>query len=135
MQFIDTNIFIRHFTKDDAVKARACLALFQEAQKGKVTITTSETIIAEVVFVLSSKKLYALDRATIQALLFPLLMIRGLKLQYKRTLIHALELYCQYNVDFEDALAVAHMERQGITTLFSYDRGFDDMKMVKRREP
>jgi predicted nucleic acid-binding protein len=135
MQFIDTNIFIRHLTGDDAVKAQACLALFQKAQRNEIALTTSETIVAEVVYVLSSRQLYNLPRTQIRALLYPLLSLRGLKLAYRKTYLRALDLYATYPIDFEDAMAVAHMERQKITDIVSYDKGFDRIPAVGRQEP
>ncbi len=56
MEFVDTNIFIRYLTKDDPREAQACFELFQKAQRRGVQLTTSEAIIAEVVYVLSSKE-------------------------------------------------------------------------------
>lgn len=47
-----------------------------------------------------------------------------------------LDIYSSYPfLDFEDALAIAHMERQGIKELWSYDRDFDRIPEVKRVEP
>lgn len=40
-----------------------------------------------------------------------------------------------YPLDFEDALIVAHMERQGIAKLISYDRGLDQVAGIRRLEP
>lgn len=57
MQFIDANVFIRHLTRDDPEKAQACFELFQKAGQREITLTTSESVIAEVVYVLSSKQL------------------------------------------------------------------------------
>ena len=68
MQFVDTNIFLRHLTNDDPIKAKACFALFQRAQQKKIAITTSESVIAEVVYVLSSsKQVYKLNPEEIRA--------------------------------------------------------------------
>ena len=98
-------------------------------------MTTSETIVAEVVYVLSSKQLYNVPRTQIRQLLYPLLSLRGLKLTYRKTYLRALDLYATYAIDFEDAMAVAHMERQKITEIMSYDKGFDRIQAVKRLEP
>ena len=38
-------------------------------------------------------------------------------------------------MDFEDALIVAHMERQAVRVLYSYDRDFDQVQGVNRQEP
>ena len=138
MQFVDANIFIRHLTADDPDKARACLALFQRANRNELALTTSESVIAEVVYVLSSKQLYGLSHEEIKTLLYPLITIPGLKLTHRKTYLRALDLYAAYPLDFEDALSVAHLERQGITDLISYDRGFDrvaNTSNIARMEP
>jgi predicted nucleic acid-binding protein len=135
MPFIDANVFIRHLTRDDPKKAQACLELFQKAREKKITLTTSESVIAEVVYVLSSKKLYDLPRKEIRELLYPLLSLPGLKLTNRRTYLHALDLYASYPLDFEDALTVAQMKRQKIIEVYSYDRHFDQVAGITRLEP
>ena len=135
MQFVDTNIFIRYLTKDDPGKAQACFELFQQAQANQVALTTTEAVITEVVYVLSSKKTYDLARADIRARLYPLLSVPGLRLLHRQTYLRALDLYAAHSLDFEDALSVAHMQRQAIKELYSYDRGFDQLKSITRQEP
>lgn len=125
MQFIDTNIFIRYLTRDDPEKAAACRRLFERAKLGEVSLTTSEAVIAEIVFVLSSKRLYNLSRQEIRVRLYPLVSLAGLKLVNRRACLRALDLYGSNNIDFEDALIIAEMERRKITELYSYDEDFD----------
>lgn len=135
MFFVDTNIFLRHLTGDDPKKAQACLDLFERAERNEVTLTTSESVIAEIVYVLSSKSVYGLSREEIRSRLYPLLSLQGLKLTNRKTFLRALDLYVTYNLDFEDVLIVAHMERQKVTDVFSYDRGFNRVQSVNRHEP
>jgi predicted nucleic acid-binding protein len=135
MQFIDANIFIRHLTRDDPEKAQACLELFQKARQKEITLTTTEAVIAEVVYVLSSKRLYNLPREEIRRLLYPLLSLPGFKLTNRKMYLRALDLYATYPIDFEDALIVAQMERQKISEVYSYDRDFDQVAGIIRREP
>lgn len=49
--------------------------------------------------------------------------------------LRALDLYAIYPLDFEDAIILARMERQKITELYSFDRGFDAVAGITRREP
>ena len=135
MHFIDANVFIRHLTRDDPEKAQACLELFRQAQEKEITLITSESVIAEVVYVLSSKRLYNLPRDEIKQLLYPLLSLPGLKLTHRKTFLHALDLYAIYPLDFEDALTVAQMKRQEISEIYSYDRHFDQVAGITRLEP
>lgn len=135
MPFIDANVFIRYLTRDDPQKADACFDLFQRAKRDEVALVTIEAVIAEVVYVLSSKNLYALPRAKIRALLYPLLSLPGLKLVGRKTYLRALDVYASYKIDFEDAVIVAQMERQEETDLYSYDRHFDQVPGITRIEP
>jgi len=135
MQFVDANIFLRFLTQDNPDKARACLELFRQADRGEVTLFTTETIIAEIVYVLSSPRLYRLSREDIRKRLVPLLTLGGLRIPSRQTVLRALELYEAHPVDFEDALAVAHMEHHSIEEIISYDRDFDRFPQVTRIEP
>jgi len=137
VKFVDTNVFLRFLTRDDETKAEACLRLFQRLDAGLDEATTCEAVLAEVVYVLSSRgSAYNLPAGEIAARLRPLLSSRGLKLPNKRMYLRALDLYETYSpLDFEDALAVAHMERQKISAIVSYDRDFDRVTQVNREEP
>jgi predicted nucleic acid-binding protein len=82
--FLDTNIFLRHILNDDPVKSPACFALIRAIERGETTVWTSELAIAEVVFVLESKRTYNVPRDTIRDVLLPLLSLPGIKLPHKR---------------------------------------------------
>jgi predicted nucleic acid-binding protein len=135
MRFVDANIILRYLTNDDPVKARKCLALFRKAKTSEIVLTTSESVIAEVVYVLSSKRVYNLARKEVVARLRPLIYVPGLKLSYRTAYLRALEIYTSYRIDFEDALSIAHMERQKIRDIYSYDKDFDQVKEITRIEP
>lgn len=135
MQFIDTNIFIRYITRDDPAKAEACFDLFKQIETNEATATTSESVIAEVAFVLSSRRLYNLSHEEIRKILYPLLTLPGLRLPQRDTYLRALDLYALHQVDFEDALSVAHMEHQHIEEVVSYDTGFNRLAHISRVEP
>lgn len=135
MQFVDANVILRYLTRDDPQKAQACFDLFRQAERGEVVLFTTETIVAEIVYVLSSRRLYNLSREHIRARLMPLLTLPGLRFPNRQALLRALELFESHAVDFEDALAVAHMEQQGIDKIISYDRDFDQFLQITRVEP
>ncbi len=136
MRFVDTNIFVRYLTGDDPVKQAACFAFFQRVQAGEEEATTREATVAEVVFVLTSRALYALSPADVQARLLPVLLLSGLRLPQKDVTLRALDLHAQQpRLDFPDALAIAHMEQAGIDQIVSYDQDFDRVPPVRRVEP
>lgn len=134
MRWLDTNILIRYFTKDDPTKAQRCLELLRRVRQGAEEITTSETIIAEVTYVLTRH--YNLSHSEIASLLRPVLSLKGLRLPNKRMLLRALDLFETHaRLDFEDALGIAHMERLEVTDILSYDTDFDGIQGIRRVEP
>lgn len=131
--FVDTNIFLRFLTRDSEEKAQACFRLFQRAKADEVRLTTSEAVIAEVVYVLQRQ--YRVSRGEIRQRLQLLLEIKNVQLPYRGVYLRALSLYSQHAVDFEDCLTVAHLERQKNSRLYSYDRDFDRFDQITRLEP
>ena len=135
MQFVDTNIFLRFLTNDDQVKARKCFDLFENARLGKIKLQTTESVLTEVVYILSSKKLYALSPKEIYERILPMIKIKTLKILNKKTLLRAFQLYIRYKLDIEDSILLAQMEDGRVKEIFSYDRGFDKVAEIKRLEP
>ena len=135
MQFIDSNVFLRFLTKDDPVEAERVKALLQQAERGEVELLTSETAIAELVFVLSSPRLYKLSRGAVRTVLLPVVSLEGLKLPNRSVFVRALDLYATTPMNFVDALAVAQMERRKVTEIYSYDEHFDRVAGIKRIQP
>ncbi len=137
MRFLDTNIILRYLTRDDEAKAEACYQLFQRVKLGEEELFTCEAIVTEVAYVLSSRRApYRLSHEEVRARLLPILTLRGLRLAQKRLYLRALDLYASSSfLDFEDALAVAHMEHQGVSEIVSYDKDFDRITGLRRVEP
>ena len=135
MKFLDANVILRYLTRDDPKKAENCYELFQKVKRGEIELTTCEAIIAEVVYVLSSHSLYNLPQDEICSLLLPIINLYGLKIPQKRLYIRALDIYASKNIDFEDALSFAHMEKRQIKEIYSYDSDFDKLEELRRLEP
>ena len=137
MRFLDTNVILRYLTRDDEAKAEACYRLFQRVKDAEEEVVTCEAIVTEVVYVLSSPRApYRLSHEEVRERLMPILTLRGLKLGQKRIYLHALDIYASSPfLDFEDALAIAHMARLGVTEIVSYDRDFDRIAGLRRVEP
>ncbi len=133
--FLDTNLIIRFLTRDDPEQAARAYDAFQQAEAGRLTLVSTEGVVVEAVQVLSSKQLYNLPRAVIRDQLTDILQVRGLEVPDRDTLLRALVLYAVTNLDFVDVLILAQMERRGITTVLSFDRGFDRIEGITRREP
>lgn len=135
MDFLDTNILLRYLTKDDPAKAERCYELLQRIKRKEIRVVTSQAVLAEVVYVLSSRALYNQSRERVRALLLPIVSLPALRIPFRRAFLRALDLYASTSLDFEDALSVAHMERLKIATILSYDQDFDHVEGIQRREP
>ena len=137
MRFLDTNVILRYLTNDDEAKARNCYELFQRARRGEEDLFTCEAVVAECAYVLSSPRLpYRLTHEEVRARLMPVLSLRSVHIHEKRVALRALDVYAAYEfLDFEDALAVAHIERGDAADILSYDRDFDRVPDVRRVEP
>lgn len=133
--FVDTDVIIRLLTGDDKRKQSAAKSLFKRVEAKNLTLVAPETVIADVVYVLSSPRLYNLERTNIQALLLPLLRLPNFKVRNRRLTIRALDIYAATNLDFGDAVIVAYMERGKSRTLYSFDEDFDKITTVNRQIP
>lgn len=133
-EFVDANVFLRLITADDLKKAARCLDLFQRAIRGEATLYTSESVVAEVVSVLS-RTAYRVPRADVEAALGSALSNPGLRVEHKDSVLRALELWQESKLDFEDCLSVQHLRRLALDGIYSYDRDFDRIPDIRRLEP
>jgi predicted nucleic acid-binding protein len=132
---IDTDVIIRLLTGDDLEKQAHARDLFKRIEAGELTVFAPITTIADCVYVLSSPSLYKLPRAKVVGLLLPILRLRGFRLQDRRAVLKALDLYAATALDFGDAYLVASLQRLGSRTVYSFDRDFDRIKEIQRLEP
>jgi predicted nucleic acid-binding protein len=140
VRFLDTNTFLRYLvapqSSTDQQKYRACAALFQRVKAGTEQVTTCEAVFTEVLYNLCSSRQYNLSHQDAAARFRPLILLSGLTLPQKRIYVRALDLFASSSsLDIEDCLIVAHMERQGIKELLSYDTDFDQVSTITRQEP
>lgn len=132
-RFIDTNLFLRYFTRDDETKAALVLQLLQRVERGEEQLITSPLVIFETIFTL--EKFYKVPKGEIQDLMLPLLSLKRLELPAKQIYQQALDIYVQYPISFTDAFNVAFMNDKDIKEIYSYDTDFDKIKEIKRITP
>ena len=140
MRFLDTNIILRYLAKPitsaDKTKHQSTTELFKSIKQGNEEVITDSSVVSEVVYVLCSTRQYNLSHEKAAARLRPIIHLRHLKLFHKRTYLRALDFFSMHNfLDFEDAVIIAQMERQGVKEIYSYDTDFDHMRDIKRIEP
>ncbi len=133
--FIDADVIVRFLTGDDLKKQAAAASLFEQVEQNELRITTPVTTIADVIYVLTSPRLYRVPRPKVAALLTALLSLAGFDMPQRESLLNALSLYGASNLDFGDALIAASMLVNDAEVLYSYDHDFDCLTGIKRVEP
>ena len=133
--FVDTNLFIRFFVNDNPDQHRSACHLFKQLREGQVKIIAPHTVIDEVVFVLSSPKLYQRSRQEIAACLMPMLKLRGMQVYQREAIVSALSLYANTNLDFADCVTVTLAKAGQVKSIYTFDMDFDANEGVNRLEP
>ena len=132
-RFLDTNILLRYFTKDDEDKAKRALNLLLRVERGEERVETSLLVIFETVYAL--QRLYHVPRPQIRQLLLNVIRLRGLHLPGKALCRDALLVYEQKNVSFADAYHAVYLQARGMKEIYSWDADFDKLGAVVRVEP
>jgi predicted nucleic-acid-binding protein len=131
--FIDTNIFLRPITKDNAKSAEECEFLFQKIKNGNINAFTSNLVLTEVFWVL--KSVYKLKKQELTRILEAISKLKNLKINNRENFDKAVELYEKNNIKFIDALIASHPKiLNKEMTIISYDKDFDKLKIL-RKEP
>jgi predicted nucleic acid-binding protein len=133
--YIDTDVIIRLLTGDDPKKQEAASELFEQVERGQLTVAAPDTVIADAVFVLSSPRLYHVSREEVKELLTPLVRLPHFRVHNQQSVLRALEIYASTKLDFGDTMIIASMEQQGSRKLYSYDTDFDRFQQITRQEP
>ncbi len=119
--WVDANVLLRFLTGDPPDLARRASGLLEEAEQTGIPLRVHSVVVAETVWVLQS--FYGYSKGEISGALIPLLEQPALKVEGARTMIRALEIMAESNVDFADALlaGTARSQGEGVT---SFDKDF-----------
>ncbi len=131
--FLDTNILLRYFTRDDEQKAQRALDLLIRVERGEEKIITSSLVIFETVFTL--QRFYKVPRQRIKELILSIISLRGLHLPGKNVYYQAFDLYVAHNISFADAYNAAYMLSEEISNIYTWDTDFDRIDGIVRLEP
>jgi predicted nucleic acid-binding protein len=131
--FIDTNIFLRYLTKDDPSKYDKCKEIFKKAVEGKIELSTSGIVIAELIWTLLSY--YKVQKADVVEKISIMVSTDNLYIPDKDIITDALVLYGRKNIDYIDAYNAVFMKRYGLEEIYSYDGDFDVVENINRNEP
>ena len=132
--FVDTNLFVRYLTDDDAEKADRVDALLGDASDGRVRLVTADLVLVELIWVLESS--YDLKSGEIAPMIRSILATPGMDVINGTLLAKAVDHYEAKNVDIVDGYIAALMEKLNITDIYSFDwKHLSRLKSLKRIEP
>lgn len=141
MIFLDANYFLRYLvepdTPDNVAKSNIAASLFASIEAGAIEATTSEAILAEVAYVLTSKRQYGIAVEVAAQYLAEAVQLTGLKFTpgKKRLYLRALEIWGERpRMGFVDSLTVAMVENAGYA-LATFDRDFDPFDDIEYWRP
>jgi predicted nucleic acid-binding protein len=132
-KFIDTNIFLRYLTKDDLPKYERCKELFKKAMDGKIALSTSAMVIAELIWTLTSY--YEVPKAEVIEKISIIVGTENLYIPDKDIISDALVLFGGKNIDYIDAYNAVFMRYHDMDGIYTYDIHFDAIEDIKREEP
>lgn len=141
MIFLDANYFLRWLvapdTTDDAVRKSIAIALFVRLERGEAEAITSEAILAEVAFVLTSKRQYGIEVEIAAASLATAVRLPGLRFApgKRRQYLRALQLWTERpRLGFVDALTAAMVENSD-HLLATFDSDFERLADIEYWRP
>lgn len=131
--WVDSNVIVRFITGDPPDMARRAERLFSRVDRGDTEVVIDPIVIAECVWVLSS--FYGFGANAIAQTLGTFVARPGVICDQKTEVLRALAMYDTLNADFVDALLAVRMLGHGDTEVYSFDKHFDRIGGIARREP
>jgi|SRR3990172_6152596 len=133
ISFLDTNVILRHLLGDHPEQSPRATACFQRIEHGELRVRTADTVIFEVVFTL--QRFCQVPKAKIRDAVLPLIELPGILLPGKHRFARVFDLYVDLNLSFADAYHAVLVESLKLDDILSFDKGFDRVAGIKRREP
>ena len=141
MIFIDANILLRYTTEPESPEVArmqsAAMSLFELVETGELTVTTSEVVLHETCYVLTSHRQYGYSVSEVAPELAAILAWPGFVFpgDDKAIYLRALDLWEQHpKLDFSDSVIAARCERAG-HELATFDRHFADLPFLALWQP
>ena len=118
--FVDANLFMRFFTKDDKNQHKRAANLFKNAASGKLELVTGPPVLFEVAWTLKSS--YKLSREKILDVLTRILSLPGMKVLDANLVEDAIRRARIGDVEFSDAYIMASAQAQHTDGIASFNK-------------
>lgn len=137
MRFLDANIFIYAYykprielSKEQKLMKAKSKEIVREINEGKLEVLTTVVHLSEVSNILKR----SLSLVDLEALFMTLYSMDNVRIEgvSSEDYLLAVDTASELNLDPNDALAVNVMEKNKISEILSFDRGFDGVAGIKR---
>lgn len=105
---VDANVILRLLLGEPEAQSRAAEALFASAARGELTVRIHPAVLAEVVYVLTSRRLAGIPRARVAGALRELLALEGVEVPDVEAVLSALHRFENTNLDWVDCLLLSY---------------------------
>ena len=130
--FVDSNVFLRFFKKDEPAQHEKAARLFRQAALGELSLVVGPPVLFEIAWTLRSA--YQLPKAQILDVLSSIAAIPGLKLLDAELVAEAIALAQNTNSDFADAYIVAAAIASDADEIASFNRAHFERLSAKLAE-
>ena len=108
MRFVDTNVFVRYLSGEETNLTQIAQDVFDPIHGDDSSFTTNDAVIAEVIYVLTSPKLYRLNRNNVVNRLQAVLQLPACRLASLPIISEAMFIWEHHSkLSFVDALCIA----------------------------
>jgi len=133
LKLIDANIILRFLTNDEPNQAAACAKLLKRVEQNLEEVFIPDLVLADIVWTL--EKYYKVEKQKIKEIVSRIIALAGLKCSSRNTILKALDIYADHNIDWTDAFVIAQMLAAGRQEIYSYDRDFEKVDGITPLTP
>lgn len=130
--FVDANIFLEIALQDN--KSEECKKFIKEILSNKIKAYTSDFIIYTCLIQLQYKL-----KENIKRMKEFLIFINSLDIDIIKPTLNEISKVMgfmeKYKLDFDDGLVISCMVSNNVKTLISFDKDFDKVSLIQRRQP
>ena len=130
--FIDANIFLEVILDDE--KSTSCETFLKKVLNQEILAKTSDFIIYTCLLQIQQK---LKSRELMNRFILFINELKGLEIirPSLKEMYNAAKISEKHNLDFDDSLVISRIIANDIKTLISFDKHFDKIKSIDRKEP
>lgn len=129
--FLDTNLFLRFFLRDNEAQYQNVYRLFSKIEEGRFKPYTSSIVFLELNYV--ARSIYKLSIDEVLDYLGAIKKMRGITVIEKTDASKAVSLYRKYKIKLGDCFITVQLPKGAM--LISYDEDFKKIKEIKSLTP